>query len=89
MHNSLALVIERRSGKTSAVRHIPKYIVLGSSGHKGAIARLENRLVSTAAMGKAQTEENSNLSSMGKLGKVPASGDPSGSRGTAGDRFPL
>jgi hypothetical protein len=46
--------------------------------------------VPAAAMGNAQTEKKSDLSSsMGKVGKVPASGDPSGSRGTANNRFPL
>lgn len=69
------------------VRHLLKYIVLGSSGREGTIARLENLLVSTAAIGRVQTEGNSNLSSMGKFGKVSAS-DPSGSRGTSNNRSP-
>jgi hypothetical protein len=71
------------------VRRILKYIVLGSSGREGAIARLENLLVPAAAIGNAQTEKNSDPSSIGKLGKVPASGDTSGSRGTANNRFPF
>jgi hypothetical protein len=38
---STPLVVQWRSGKTSMVRLILKYIVLASSGYKGAIARLE------------------------------------------------
>lgn len=81
MHNPLTLVIQRRSGKTSVVRYLLKYIVLGSSGCRGAIARLEELLVPEAAMGNAQTEKNSDPSSMGKLIKVCASGIRHGQEG--------
>lgn len=47
------------------VRHILKYIMLGSSGYKGVIARLENLLVSAAAMVNAQTVKNFDSSNMG------------------------
>lgn len=55
--------------------------MLGSSGCEGAIARLENLLMSAAAMGNAQVEKNSDSSNMGKLIKVCASGIRHGQEG--------
>jgi hypothetical protein len=81
MHNPLTLVVQRRSGETNVVRHLLKYTVLGSSGCKGPIARLENLLVPAVAMGNAQIEKNSGSSNMGKLIKVCASGIRPGQEG--------